>query len=79
MLVQNHAGRVRRSRVLVLVRPPIGSHLRVMIVAMFSIGVRMDLARRHARRNQRHQQQQTGQQPDGALDPESYAALEDSK
>jgi len=44
MRVENHTGRVRRSRLIVWVRRPIGSHLRGMIVALVAIGVRMDLS-----------------------------------
>lgn len=79
MLVEHHAGWIRLRRMIVMVRRSRGRHLRVMIVAMVSNGVRMHLAGRYAGRNHRHQQQQAGQQPDGALDPEAHAALEDSK
>lgn len=79
MLVENRAGGIRLRRLIVMVRRSRGRHLRGMIVAMASIGVRMHLAGRYAGRNHRHQQQQAGQQPDGALDPEAHAALEDSK
>jgi len=77
MLMENHAGWIRLRHLIFLVRRSSGSHLRGMIVAMVSIGVRMHLAGRYAGRNHRYQQQQPGQQPDGALDPEAHAALED--
>ncbi|MBA3487087.1 MAG: hypothetical protein H0T88_07860 [Lysobacter sp.] len=50
-----------------------------MIVAVIVVCMRMNLPGRQARRNHRHEQQQTGQLPNGALDPEAHATLESSK
>ena len=79
MRVENRVGGDRRSRQIIVVGCPIGLHLRNVIVVVVAIGVRMDLSGRHARPNHHHEQQQGGQLPDRALDPEAHAALEDSK
>ena len=79
MRVENRVGRDRGSRQIIVFGRPIGGHLREVIVAGVAIGVRVNLSGRHARRNHRHKQQQGGQLPDRALDPEAHAALEDLK
>ncbi len=83
MRVENQVGGARRRRGIFLVRRSIRSHLHQMIVAVavavVAVHVGMDLPGRQARRNHRHQQQQAGQLPNGALDPEAHATLESSK
>lgn len=62
-----------------LLRRVFPSHLRRMIVIMIAVGVRVNRSGWHAGRKHRNQQQQPGQLPDGALDPEVYAMAEYSK
>lgn len=72
------AGRIRRSRVIVLIGRIVRSQLHKVIVVMVAVGMGMDVPGRHARRNHRQQQQQPCHLPDGALDPEAHAAVEGS-
>lgn len=78
MRVENQVGGARRRRGIVLVGRSIRSHLHQMLVAVVAVDVCMDFSGRQARRTHRHQQQQAGQLPKGALEPEAHATLESS-
>ena len=53
--------------------------LRGVAVAVIPAGMGMEFAGRQPRRCDRHQQYESGQLPDGALDPGAYTASEEAK
>ena len=79
MRVDNRVVGDRWSRQIDVISWPNRGHLRAMIVAMVAIGMRMDLSGHHASRNHGYQQQQAGQRPNWALDPDRCSVLEGSK
>jgi hypothetical protein len=79
MSVKDGTERTRRlRRRIAAVRGDIGQ-LRGVVVAVIPAGMDMEFAGRHPRRCDRHQQYESGQLPDGALDPGFRTASEEAK
>jgi hypothetical protein len=79
MSVEDGTERIRRPwRRIAAIRRDIGQ-LRGVVVAVIAAGMGVEFAGRHPRRRDRHQQYESRQLPDGALDPGAHTASEEAK